>query len=314
MGNTPSKMLSTSRIEEYSTILPDLPYPSLKIWTPQEVHENEQLPTLFDRRYDVDVAPIFYNLHPSLYMSMFISGFIYNHLKLKCHFHYLISFVALQRAALRDLYNTYLPTTTPPLRLKCSILNYLLSIQTQHLPSEESYSSLIHSLDHDIPSHSSRPMFQFEFYYVQKDISELRLALYQNHVILCNLTISTGINPASSYLEVDTLQQKNHETPRVCMIVCALVGYTETHFIVRFPFGPSFGERGHVYVSFPYFLRFNRDRWILDIPQFYSTVDSSSTNVQVQEPPPPFESHTLSQKEEEEETYIEQSYRFRWIL
>ena len=100
-------------------------------------------------------------------------------------------------------------------------------------------------------------------YYVPKDTRVIQLALNRDHLVLANLTLfSNFLSSQQGVVEPPT----QDDTP-AGMIVVTLVGYQDGIWIARFPFGMHWGDQGIGYISYEYFDRYNRDRWIVDIDE-----------------------------------------------
>ncbi len=110
---------------------------------------------------------------------------------------------------------------------------------------------------------------QFNYFRVPIDLNIIKYLLSKNHMILCNLSIY------NSFLDNETKRSGKINLPQdmdsyLGMLACCIVGYTENNkcFILRFPFGVFWGDKGYGLINYEYGLKLINDLWIItvDIP------------------------------------------------
>ena len=99
---------------------------------------------------------------------------------------------------------------------------------------------------------------QWVIFYKEKILKNI---LFNNNLILANIVLF------STFLECEDgiIHPPGEDDQSAGMIVVTIVGYQENIWIAKFPFGVHWGDNGYGYISFDYFDRYNRDRWLIDI-------------------------------------------------
>jgi hypothetical protein len=129
---------------------------------------------------------------------------------------------------------------------------------TTHPPGVFPASFLAHKC-----STASKPFYRMQHYYVPNDAAVIKRALYSDHLILANLTLFSNLLSSRG----GVVPFPNSTDQSAGMIVVTILGYQANVWIVRFPFGLHWGDQGIGYVSFEYFSRYNRDRWLIEIDE-----------------------------------------------
>ena len=240
-------------------------------------------PARLDRRYDLDVAPSMLNMNLKFNGAYMVSSCVYNILACKFGYRHMLSVQMLFWEAIRRYYQTHRMDGTANYKLSLSSL--LDVVQTTVLCSERELSIYtdIAKQQHNKPSDrgapspstsntftlpkqtdNTQPFYRMQYYYVPKDTTTLKHALANDHLVLANLTLFSNFISARK----GVVRPPNHDDQPAGMVVVTLVGYQEDDvWVVRFPFGLHWGDQGIGYVSFEYFDRYNRDRWLIDIDE-----------------------------------------------
>ena len=251
-------------------------------------------PTRLDRRYDLDVAPSMLNMNLKFNGAYMVASCVYNILACKFGYRHMLSVQMLFWEAIRRYYQTHRMDGTANYKLSLSSL--LDVVQTTALCSERELSIYTDiakqrqaqhgaaAADHSnnrtatpahtssnntftLPTHANKdelPFYRMQYYFVPKDATTLKHALANDHLVLANLTLFSNFLSARQ----GVVCPPNHTDQPAGMVVVTLVGYQEDDvWVVRFPFGLHWGDQGIGYVSFEYFDRYNRDRWIIDIDE-----------------------------------------------
>lgn len=259
MGNTSSENVEKKQqLASICNVIPDTPNHNYQLWINDE---DNYPPPFLDLRYTVDIAPFLKYKDPFIYSSGMISIYLYNILYTKFNLQWMCNSEHIYYLSIIRLYNIQQNN------LEAKNLKELYPLMNhKYFYSIESALSLLRENGiveekMDLPFDKLTPLFDMKYYYVAKDEMVMKKALYQNNLILSNLTIFSSIlDLTDNYLVMPSKDD-------VClgMINIIIVGYRENHWIVRFPFGHRWCDNGYCFVSFDYFDRFNRDRWILTI-------------------------------------------------
>jgi hypothetical protein len=283
MGNSTSDQDTHQKENVYNVcnVIPDIPTHNCVIWTNTEEDTmmysantgyGDTLPVFLDLRYTADIAPFVRYKDPRLMSMGIISAYLYNLLQTKFNMQWLCNAEHLYYLVITSLYHqttsqmdgTVVPKEEMTLRDKypwlqqqvnCKYvygIDHVFSILREHGIVEDKM---------EMPSIRLSPLFEFRSYYVAKEEMVMKMALYQNNLILCNLTLFSNVLQLSE----NRLQLPSKEDQCLGMINVILVGYRDTYWVVRFPFGHRWCENGYCLVSMDYFNRFNRDRWIIVI-------------------------------------------------
>lgn len=272
MGNTVSEPNSQQKenLVSVCNVIPDIPTHQYVIWTPEQENYMDNLPIFLDLRYTMDVAPFVKYKDPRLISMGMISAYIYNLLQTKFNMQWLCHADHLYYLTMSMLYQQQPLPPQPVNHDSLSIKEKYPWLQSsngcKYVYGIDNVFTVLkeHGIVEDkmeIPSIRLSPLCDFRSYYVPKDEVIMKMALYQNQLILCNLTLF------SSVLELaeNHLQLPIKEDQCLGMITVIIVGYRETEWLVRFPFGHRWCDNGYCLVSMEYFNRYNRDRWIVVI-------------------------------------------------
>jgi hypothetical protein len=295
MGQSSSRQ-TTQRFDNFyhvCNVIPDIPQPHHQIWAAtleksagapaapsvpsgEEAGEGGMpmpLPPLLDRRYDIDVAPSMLNMNLKYNGAYMVVANLYNILLARFGYKHMLSIQMLFWHAVQTYYQ--IADLSCLMNYKLSISSFLEVVQNQVLCSEKEMSIY----EKDFPStgdqqttsapnakrlHANRrgrPFYSLQYYYVPKTQSILKQALFDNHLILANLTLFANFLNCHHGI----IQPPGERDKSAGMIVITLVGYQEQAWIARFPFGIHWGDRSYGYVPFDYFDRYCRDRWIMTV-------------------------------------------------
>ena len=244
------------------------------------------LPEMLDRRYDLDIAPSMVNMDLRFNGAHMVTNTIYNILVCKFGYHHMLSVQMLFWLAVHKYYQIHCIDTQNNYKLSlCTFLDIVkdmslcserdLSIYTNIAEKVRLHKNETSSHNEEQDEHGStfsitnianthtfqKPFYTMDYYYVPKDPNIMQQALLHDHLILANLTLFSNFLSARR----GHVPFPNSDDQSAGMIVVTIVGYQENTWIVKFPFGVHWGDHGFGYVSFDYFQRYNRDRWIIDI-------------------------------------------------
>lgn len=244
-------------------------------------------PEMLDRRYDLDIAPSMVNMDLRFNGAHMVVNSIYNILVCKFGYHHMLSVQMLFWLAVHKYYQIHLIDTQSNYKLSlCTFLDVVketslcserdLSIYTNIAEKARAIHENTHTQNDEQQNTQSttfpittianahtlqHPFYTMDYYYVPKDNTVMQQALMHNHLILANLTMFSNFLSARR----GEIPFPNSDDQSAGMLVVTLVGYQANTWIVKFPFGIHWGDHGFGYVSFDYFQRYNRDRWIIDI-------------------------------------------------
>ena len=249
----------------------------------------ESFPQLLDRRYDLDIAPSMINMNLRFNGAYMVVNSIYNILTCKFGYQHMLSVQMLFWMAVHKYYQIHLIDVNANYKLSLSTLLDIVkhmslcperevSIYTDVAKQYGSHTQESNTSKTDTQTTSPHtfhitalvskdmhqlPFYQMQYYYVPKEESTLKQALLNDHLILANLTLFSNFLSSRG----GVVRFPNSTDTSAGMIVVTIVGYQNDTWIVRFPFGIHWGDQGIGYVSFEYFDRYNRDRWIIDIEE-----------------------------------------------
>lgn len=254
---------------------------------PTSTTNDVTFPTLLDRRYDLDVAPSMINMDLRFNGAYMVVNSIYNILTCKFGYQHMLSVQMLFWMAIHKYYQIQSINVQTNYKLSLSTLLDVvkqmslcsereMSIYTdvakkhgEHVSLDASSTSR-NTLTHTFPITSlvskqmyQTPFYHMQYYYVSKDEHILKSALLNDHLILANLTLFSNFLSSRG----GVVHFPNSTDTSAGMIVVTILGYQNDTWIVRFPFGIHWGDQGVGYVSFEYFDRYNRDRWLIDIDE-----------------------------------------------
>jgi hypothetical protein len=263
MGQSSSRQ-TTQRFDNFyhvCNVIPDIPQPHHQIWAAtleksagapaapsvpsgEEAGEGGMpLPPLLDRRYDIDVAPSMLNMNLKYNGAYMVVANLYNILLARFGYKHMLSIQMLFWHAVQTYYQ--IADLSCLMNYKLSISSFLEVVQNQVLCSEKEMSIY----EKDFPStgdqqttsapnakrlHANRrgrPFYSLQYYYVPKTQSILKQALFDNHLILANLTL--------------------------------FANFLNCHHGIIQP--PGERDKSAGYVPFDYFDRYCRDRWIMTV-------------------------------------------------
>jgi hypothetical protein len=250
-------------------------------------------PELLDRRYDLDIAPSMINMDLRFNGAYMVVNSIYNILACKFGYQHMLSVQMLYWMSIQKYYQINSIDTAANYKLSlCTMLEIAktmalcsereLSIYTNVAPVTTTAPATQHTSREDTPTTTthpppgvfrasslahkcagSKPFYRMQHYYVPKDVAVIKRALYSDHLILANLTMFSNLLSSRG----GVVPFPNSTDQSAGMIVVTILGYQANVWIVRFPFGLHWGDQGIGYVSFEYFSRYNRDRWLIDIDE-----------------------------------------------
>lgn len=154
---------------------------------------------------------------------------------------------------------------------KLCLRDYLKSLKRFGICDEKNYSFQYENLLRK-PSelcYNEGKYLQFNYFRVPNDLNIIKYFLSNNHMILCNLSIY------NSFLDNETKCSGRINFPQemdsyLGMLACCIVGYNDNNqsFILRFPFGVFWGDKGYGLVNYDYALKLINDLWIItvDVP------------------------------------------------
>lgn len=252
---------------------------------------KEMCPEMLDRRYDLDVAPSMINMDLRFNGAYMVVNNVYNILVCKFGYQHMLSVQMLFWMAIHKYYQIHTIDISANYKLSLStlldVVQHLslcserdLSIYTKlpekygtsHTEKSNKGSSTkdtssphtTFSITSLVTQHMySEPFYKMKYYYLLKDEDTIKQALVSDHLVLANLTLFSNFLSSRG----GVVQFPNSTDTSAGMIVVTLVGYQNDAWIVRFPFGMHWGDQGVGYVSFEYFNRYNRDRWLIDIEE-----------------------------------------------
>jgi hypothetical protein len=256
---------------KYFDVAVDIPTVSHKLWN-QGYTEDYKYPVMQDRRYDFDVCPArqFRNVHNAYSLLYMISVLLFDTLyfKNKCQY-----FPDLEKI------NSLMNHTK-----QYSMSEVLEMFKTTNLPA----------LDIEIDDELT-PFYDMDYYYLMNDDKLIRYCIENEYLVLCNLTCYNTIFHVGKDGKIELPKKENNQFEGMTCIL--LVGYNETAWIAKFPFGKQWGNNGYGYIPYEYFDRYNRDRWIIDIPKLNRSL-KIQTNA---ETVIPFDTNTDKVQSEQEE-------------
>jgi hypothetical protein len=254
MGQTNTKIKQNIRF--ICNVVADNPSNTMLIWKNQDM--TGVLPVNLDKRYDLDVAPMLEYIDFRYNGAITTSAFIYNILKTKFNHEYLPNIYKLHFLSVEKFYSTNVLDLFFP--YKVSIGSMLDTLKHQYIESEKEISSITCGPEIIHNSSGKKPILEISHYYVPKDVDEMKKAIFQNNLILCNIAVFPSIFDTDAD---GTISFPGEDETAYGMIACVIVGYTSQGWILRFPFGYHWGDNGYAYVTYDYFERFNRDRWVV---------------------------------------------------
>jgi hypothetical protein len=271
MGQTSSSPVKQNYTNFYHicNIIPDIPQPQHKIWTIETSHQDNkdssnkesEMPKMLDHRYDLDISHSMLNMNLKYNGAYMIASYIYNILSLQFGYKYMLSIQMIYWQSIRDFFQ--LQSIDSSMNYKLSISSILDIVKHMYICPEKDFSIYDEQLSSEkiFQTPENSPFFKMEYYYVPNQENILKKALYENHLILANIVLF------STFLDCNdgVLHPPGENDKSAGMIVVTIVGYQENIWIIRFPFGVHWGDHGYGYISFDYFNRYNRDRWIIDI-------------------------------------------------
>lgn len=246
-------------------------------------------PEYLDRRYDLDMAPSMVNMDLRFNGALMVVSALYNIFLRKFGYQYMISVQMLYWMAVYKYYHIHNIDSKGNYKLSlCTLLDVVkemslcserdLSIYTDIVQKERKQQpDESSSAEESTPRSTStfavstiaskdvfcKPCYRMQHYYVPKDVTILKHALLQDHLVLANLTLFSNFLSSRG----GVVRFPNSTDQSAGMIVITIVGYQEDLWIVKFPFGLHWGENGCGYVPFDYFDRYNRDRWVIDVDE-----------------------------------------------
>lgn len=259
----------------------------------------DSFPELLDRRYDLDVAPSMINMDLRFNGAYMVVNSIYNILTCKFGYQHMLSVQMLFWMAIHKYYQIQSIDTHANYKLSLSTLLDIVKhmslcserdvsiytdvakqYNTNHHPASQQQYATTSSRSTSTPAPATnthtfpitalvqkpmyqRPFYQMQYYYVPKEEHCIKQALLNDHLILANLTLFSNFLSSRGGL----VRFPNSTDTSAGMIVVTIIGYRADTWIVRFPFGIHWGDQGVGYVSFEYFDRYNRDRWLIDISE-----------------------------------------------
>jgi len=244
--------------------------------------QNQKTLPFLDRRFDLDVAPSMLNMNLEWNGAYMVAIAMYNAIFHKYGQKFLISTQALHWKTLKRIYkmNQY---PNPESHYTASLSSLLETAKLENICSEKDfsiyteYAQLVQKADemaqkdnqHGLPpsifpSVSDGSFYRMRYYYLPFDKTHICRALQQNAIILANIAIFTNFLKFRKGM----IEPPTDSDECVGMLAILILGYQNDTWIVRFPFGRTWGDTGVGYIAFDYFDRYCRDRWVIDVDQF----------------------------------------------
>jgi len=259
-------------------ILPDVPTHTYVIWNNPEtdpysasettspiLSDPLHVPIFLDLRYTMDIAPFIRYKDPRLFSMGMISVYVYNLLQTKFNMQWMCHAEHLMYLTVLSMYRCQ-TVSLPPEQEPTSLRERYLLPETCYYGIERVLSILrdqgVVEDKMELPIERMSPLFDCRYFYVPKEELVMKMALYQNHLILANLSLFSNIMDLTTD---NRLPLPRKEDSCLGMITVIVVGYREEYWLIRFPFGHRWCENGYCYVPMEYFDRYNRDRWIIMI-------------------------------------------------
>lgn len=289
MGN--SQSVEKEQIKEHffkvCNVFPDIPMNNCLIWTNQDLNDTLPPPYL-DLRYSLDVAPFVSYKNVGHFTVGIFCSYIYNVLQTKFNITYLPSAFYLYELTIAETYKRKIEATLTDTILQIpetvgfyyyNISKVLHILQRFNIPEERM------TLEQATERLYNEQFYEMQFFYIPKDEQIMKMVLFQNHLILANLTIFNNIFDNKTGL---LLLPHNKKDECVGMITIIIVGYKvlpdgQFVWMARMPFNNKWGEHGYGYIPVEYFDKFNRDRWIIEINSIKTPLLSNNTSTSIQE-------------------------------
>ena len=305
MGNEQSTQRIGGRFKHNNfynicNITPDIPTCHHKLWVDDNIPEDEEEPSndkppdmlpFLDRRFDLDVAPSMLNMNLEWNGAYMVAVAIYNVIFHKFGQKFLISTQALHWKTIKrilrmkhyprpDSHSTVSLSSlleTAKLENICSEKDF--SIYTEYIPlvqkavemaQKENLQGVPPSI---FPSVSDGSFYRMRYYYLPSDNKKICSALRKDEIILANIAVFTNFLKCRK----GVIEPPTDSDECVGMLAILILGYQDDMWIVRFPFGRTWGDTGIGYIAFDYFDRYCRDRWVIDIDQFRRPDEDTDT-------------------------------------
>ena len=240
-------------------IIPDIPQSNHKIWECN--NDDLEIPKILDRRYDLDLSPSMLNMDLKFNGAYMIASCIYNILSLQYGYKHMLSIQMIYWQSVREFFQ--LQSIDSSMNYKLSISSILNIIKNMYICSEKEFSIYNDQniSDNILIDNHQKPFFNMEYYYIPNQEKILKNILFNDNLILANIVLF------STFLECEDgiIHPPGEDDQSAGMIVVTIVGYQENIWIAKFPFGVHWGDNGYGYISFDYFNRYNRDRWLINI-------------------------------------------------
>jgi hypothetical protein len=269
--NTVKKELEKKINLKYFDVAVDIPTVSHKLWN-QGYPDEYKYPIMQDRRYDFDICPArqFRNIHNAYSLLYMTSVLLFDTLyfKNKCQY-----FPDLEKV------NSSMNNTK-----KYSMSEILEMFKVTNFPA----------VDFEMDDEPT-PFYEMDYYYLMKDDKLIRYCIENEYLVLCNLTCYNTIFNVDKGGKIESPKEENNQFEGMTCIL--IVGYNETSWIAKFPFGKQWGNNGYGFIPYEYFDRYNRDRWIIDVPKLNRSLKIQTiTDTFV-----PFENENKEEKHEKPE-------------
>jgi hypothetical protein len=290
MGNSQSNGIhsgsSSPSLFSVCNILPDAPSFRHRMYetNADEACDANRTPhPVLDRRFDLDIAPSMLNMNLEWNGAYVVAAALYDVIFHKYGCKYLISTQALHWKAICRMYRlkTLPPATPVCYRLTLSALletasteticsEKEFSIYTEYPPTTSSprrsshHASTGSNDSFEIPTAADGSFYKMAYYYMPSNKQSMMTALKNNHPVVGNVTVFTNFLKCTK----GNIVPPTDADDMVGMLAILVVGYDHENWIVRFPFGMHWGDEGVGYISFQYFERYSRDRWVVDVEQF----------------------------------------------
>ena len=203
--------------------------------------------------------------------SYIVAAAIYDAIYHRFGHKYLISTQALHWKSVCRMYRlkTVKAHQTGPYKLTISAI--LDAAQSETICSERDFSIYTDPpcvndelLLDDIPTKQEGVCYKMSYRYMPNACRLIQDAIQTDRLVVANIVLFTNFLQCNRGI----IMAPTDADSAVGMLACMILGYDTENWIIRFPLGMHWGDGGVGYVSFEYFERFSRDRWVIDIEQF----------------------------------------------